>query len=119
MSSYFVDAAPFRIYLMRGNFTARDYWGGAVENTLYYPRMERAAGNDTATIKIYDDSGRTNLVDTLTVSGFGTDKWRYVYGFINRNIGSDGVVWDGYYQNLDIGEVVAVEIDTSYLLKFE
>lgn len=48
-------------------------WG-----TRYFLTFTRAS--DTAIAKIYDDSGRTNLVDTLTITSITTDTFRYLYG---------------------------------------
>lgn len=106
ISSYNTKAGvgDFRLYLMRGNYAARDYWADMLQDTLYYCRMQRTAGSDTATLEIRTGSHTGVLKDVLTVSGFGTDKWRYIYGFISRNIGEAGYTWAGYYQNLDIGE---------------
>lgn len=73
-------------------------------NTPYYLLMERAAGNDTITVKIYSDSARTNLLDTLSVSGFGTTKWRYLYGWISHPDGDPAEDWYGYYENFDLQE---------------
>jgi len=45
-----------------------------------YPRVERSG--TTVTAKIYDDSGRTSLLDTLSITGDQTLQ-QYVYGYIN------------------------------------
>jgi len=97
----------YRIVLTRGNWVAHDPYICS-PNTLYYCTIERAAGNDTVSVKIYSDAGRTDLLDTLALANFGTEKWRYVYGFINRNSGTPNRNFDGYTQNLDLKEVAAV-----------
>ncbi len=96
----------YRFYLVRGAQAATDYYIAA-QDTLYYCTMSRAAGNDAATIKVYSDAARTTLLDTLSVAGYGTAKWRYCYGFASWNDGTAGADWDGYTQNLDFNEVVA------------
>jgi len=96
-----VDATPHLLYLLRGNHVASDAYNCAV-NTPYYCTFTRAAGNDTVQLLIYSDSGRTDLLDTLAVAGFGTTKWRYVYGFLNLNNATSGYDFDGYVQNLDL-----------------
>jgi FOG: PKD repeat len=58
------------IKLIRGTFTAQDKYICSV-GTVYYCTLSRAAGNDTITLKIYSDAARTNLLDTLSVGGFG------------------------------------------------
>ena len=92
--------APPVIYLERGNAVAVDTWGAAAFNTLYYCTLTRPASNDTVTLKIYSDSARTTLLDTLTVTGYSTTKYRYIYGFINYNSATGGQNFDGYVQNL-------------------
>jgi hypothetical protein len=92
------------VQLWRGDIETRDIYNGSF-NTIYYLKMERAAGNDTITIKIYSDSGRTTLLDTLTISGYGTStKWRYLFALVTHSDGSGGEHWYGYYQNMDLNE---------------
>ena len=95
-----------KIELDRGNIVVRDTYTCSF-NTLYYSHTERAAGNDTVTTKIYSDSDRTNLLDTLSISGFGTVKWQYSFAFITHPDGAAGEDWYGYYQNLDFQEAPA------------
>jgi hypothetical protein len=80
-------------------------------NTIYYMQLERAAGNDTATLKIYSDSGRTSLVDTLSISGFGTVKWRYLFAFANYYLPYSDTL-QGVVQNIDLQEPVAPTVTT-------
>jgi len=97
-----LTAGPaYQIELARGNYLAKDTFTGAA-NTLYYCTLSRAAGNDTVTLKIYSDSPRTNLLDTLTVAGFGVAKWRYSYGFVNVNSGPTNRAFDGFVQDMDL-----------------
>ncbi len=89
------------IELYRGNTVATDSYNG-LDDTLYYCTLTRVAANDTVTLKIYSDSSRETLLDTLTVSGYSTTKYRYVYGFVNRNAGVGAQDFDGYIQNLTL-----------------
>ena len=85
---------------MQQGVSGGDYYDGST-NTPYYLHIERDAGNDTITCKIYDDAGRTNLVDTLTRSGYSTETWRYAYAIASYNDGNTGRDYDGYVENLD------------------
>ncbi len=111
----------FRMDLRRGNTVASDIAFGLSPSTIYYCTLTRDAGEDIITLKIYDDSGRTSLVDTLTVAGFGTVKWRYAYGAVNHNAGTGGRNFDGYVQNMEFlpiptgwsgGDISGVDITT-------
>lgn len=91
------------LYLMRGAFVATDYYNCS-QDTLYYCTLARAAGNNTATLKIYSDASRTDLLDTLAVAGFSTTKFRYCYGMANYNSGAATYYHTGYVQDLDLQE---------------
>ena len=105
---YIVDVASFaRILLVRGALIANDQSINLSFDTVYYCTLTRAAGNTTCNCLIYSDSGKTDLLDTLGVTDYGSVKWRYVYGFVNYNSGHSGLNFDGYTQNLDLNEVVA------------
>jgi len=93
------DGANYKICLIRGNNVAIDTYTGAA-NTLYYCTLTRTAGSDSCVLKIYSDAARLTLLDTLTVAGFSTTTYRYIYGFVNYNTGSGGSDFDGYVQNL-------------------
>jgi len=90
------------IRLVRGAVVAEDFYTCS-SNTLYYCTLSRTAGSDTATVKIYSDAARTSLVDTLSLSGFSTTKYQYIYGFVNRNNSGTGTDFRGYVQYLRIG----------------
>ena len=93
------DAATVRLW--RGNNVASDQFT-AVTATVYYCTLLRTSGSDTVTLEIYSDSGRTTLLDTLSVAGFGTGtKYRYLYGFANNNDGTAVRDWDGFVQNME------------------
>jgi len=103
--------SDYRIVLTRGNWLANDPYVCS-HSTLYYCTIERSASNDTVSVKIYSDAGRTDLLDTLALANFGTEKWRYVYGFINRNSSTGGRNLDGYTQNLDLKEAAPIVAPT-------
>lgn len=93
-----------RIFLIRGFFTASDSVTGLSQDTIYYNTFVRAADSDTVLLEIYSDSGRTSLVDTLSVAGYGTGtKWRYVYGYVNA-AGGTAEPFEGFIQNMDLNE---------------
>jgi len=99
------NAATTQLFLFRGNGVANDSTLLASANTIYYCTLKRAAGNTIVRLKIYSDSARSTLVDTLSVSGFSTTTYRYIYGFVNDNTTVGGKNWDGYVQNLNTKEV--------------
>jgi len=89
------------IWLNRGPQTAFDKYIGSA-NTDYYCTLSRTADSDTITLKIYSDSDRTNLLDTLSVSGFGTStKYRYLYAMDSWNTGSVSAL-SGYSKDISI-----------------
>lgn len=103
-------------YIIRGDYDATDS-GSFSNDTLYYFRMERAAGNDTITVKVYgsaaDRTNDTNRLDILSLSGFGTSKWRYCYGFVNYDSGADSRNFTGYVQNVDLQEASTPDISNT------
>ena len=100
--------------LMKGDDTGEDDYI-ASKDTLYYCTLSRAAGNDTVSLLIYSNSARTTLLDTLSVSGFGTTKWRYCYAFAAFTSGM-AREWDGYVQNLDLNEPVYYDESCSVII---
>ena len=88
------------IRLIRGAYVVFDASVGLSYSTLYYCTLSRAAGGDTITCTIYSNAARTTVVDTLSVGGFGTSKYRYLYGIVSLNSG-DISRWDGYVQNMN------------------
>jgi len=98
------DASEGSIKLLRGDTVANDSYT-ASDDTIYYCTLKRAEGSDTVRLKIYSDSARTTLVDTLSVSGFSTTTYRYIYGFVNYNTTTANRNFDGYVQNLNTKEV--------------
>ena len=77
---------------------------GISADTPYYCTIERK-GNpvlDTVKLYIYSDAARTQLLTTLTVTGFSTTAFRYVYAFATHNSGASGQAFDGYIENLQM-----------------
>lgn len=74
----------YYIRLSRGLLAATDTYTCSI-NVPYYCTLLRAAGNDTIELKIYSDEARTNLLHTLSVSGFGVTKHRYIFTISSRN----------------------------------
>jgi hypothetical protein len=70
-------------------------------NTRYYLTIER--NNTTGTCKIYSDSDRLNLLDTLTLT-LVNDTFRYVYGCSTYNSGDANRDSDNIIENLDLQE---------------
>lgn len=101
------------IHLVRGNGIAQQSWVGSI-STPYYLMLTRAAGSDTATLKIYSDSERTALLSTLSVSGFGTTKWQYLYGFQNPNDGDGSRLWYGYSKNMQLSTPAAPPLTITF-----
>lgn len=76
----------------------------------YYLEIERdeAVGTyGTAYARIYSDSGRTMLVDTLAITLGHSVDFRYVYALNTYNSGSS-VTRSGYVENLDLQEAAGV-----------
>jgi hypothetical protein len=79
-----------------------DSWTGS-SNTVYYVTLER--NGTTFTGKIYDDSGRTNLLDTLSLTCV-TTTFRYCTVSASYNNSTGGLLY-GYTENLDLQEAAA------------
>lgn len=99
--------STYQVWLFRGSGTAFD--NGAVSvNTLYYCTLSRTAASDTVTVYVYSNAARSTLVDTLSVSGYGTStKWRYFYAFSNRKFDESNAQAYGYVQNVDLNIAAA------------
>jgi hypothetical protein len=82
-----------------------DYGNLQTLDTLYYAKVER--NGTTFTVAIYSDSGRTSLVDTLTITcaAASSASYEYVHGWANAGSGAD--VNSAYSQNLDLQEAAS------------
>jgi hypothetical protein len=67
-------------------------------DTTYYVTFERVG--TACTLKVYSDSARTNLLDTLSIT-VNTTTWRYLYVTISGNTG-DSYACSGYSENIKI-----------------
>lgn len=94
------------IRFSRQRYSTIDNWTGASEDTPYYLTLIRVADSNTATLEIYDDAPRTNLVDTLVVAGLGTGNQRYITLSAVFEDGGGSEV-SGYVENVDLNEAVA------------
>ncbi len=95
---------PQKIYLRdyRSSTYNDDIWQGPDNNIPYYLKIERVG--TALTCKIYDDSGRTNLLHTLAITLASATSFRYVgVGYGLNDGGTSGVV-SGYAENLDLQE---------------
>lgn len=102
ISSYESAWGPgVRYRLWRGYATQLDDTATLSTNTTYYFTLSRSAGNDVVTCYIYSDSGRTTLVDTLSVSGFTTAKWRWHMGITHPYSGGALEQFNGTIANFD------------------
>jgi hypothetical protein len=69
-----INSGSYNLWLLRGCWEAYDGCLGLSTDTVYYCKLVRAAASSTITLTIYSDAARTNVVDTLSVTGYGTDK---------------------------------------------
>jgi len=87
------------ISLFRDYDKENDYFNSEGLYAVYYISISRSAGGDGATCYIYDDSGRTNLVDTLSVS----------YGTSGQDAGATRP-FTGYIENMDLSPAASTSI---------
>lgn len=77
-------------------------------NTPYYLKCKRdeAVGTyGTVYVYIYSDSGRTTLVDTLSIAVHSSTKdYQYVYAYAGWGSEAGAYSWTGYTENLDLQE---------------
>lgn len=80
-------------------------------STTYYLTIERdeSVGFGTLTVFIYSDSGRTILVDTVSITLNEKEDFRYIYPLASWNDGPADTV-SGFTENLDLQEVVAAGV---------
>lgn len=84
--------------------------------TTYYLEIERdesVGTHGTLYCRIYSDSGRTTLVDTLSIALHSSKKdFRYIYACQNLNTGDSGASREStaFSQNLDLQEAGGVSV---------
>lgn len=115
------DALMFRIYAPSGsavNYILQEVVAGdnsnfdsfaSTPNTAYWSEVEK--DNEVGTygtmyIRIYSDSARTVLVDTLSITLRATLNPKYIEVAVSWNDGQDAST-TGYVKNLDLQEAVA------------
>lgn len=87
-----------RVQLTRGFGVAGD-WHDVSANTTVYGRIIRVDGSDTVNAYIYSDAIMQNLLDTLTVSGYGAGtRYRYRMASANWNNGDASKKVTGYFE---------------------
>lgn len=86
-----------------GTVYSDNTYGTVVLNygTTYYLTIERSGA--TFTCKIYGDSARTDLKDTLSLTLQTETKFKYIYATQSDGSGSAGAM-TGYCENLDLQE---------------
>ncbi len=98
----------YLLYLREGVEGGSEYTSGsynAAINNIYYLKIKRveAIGTYGTTYNYtYDDSGRTNLIDTRTLTLHEKSDFRYVYGLMTLNDSTP--TQSGYVENLDLQE---------------
>ena len=108
---YQQTTSEWRINLVEGDSGVQytDYYVCALDK-LYYTKVKRdeAVGEfGTLYLYIYDDSDRTNLLDTLELPLHTSKKdYQYIYGLQNFGSFSGAEYLTGYCQNLDLQEVI-------------
>ena len=99
---YFPSGQQARLYISTS--AVSDYMQITV-GTTYYCTLARAAGNATVDLKVYSDSGRTTLLDTLTINiSTASTKHRYIYG-ISSQYTNNNYAASGYVENVIINAV--------------
>lgn len=103
VTAYFPSGLQARLYLSTS--VGGDYMVISV-NTTYYCTLERAAGNATFNLKVYSNSDRTNLLDTLTCNiSTASTKHRYIFG-ISSQYTNNNYAASGYVENVVINSIV-------------
>ncbi len=97
-----------RLYIRDASDDDRDYWGLGSLSTPYYLKPIRTG--TTWSMEIYDDGdARTNLVDTVGVTGTNT---AFQFGLIAQsgNLASGDRSITGYWKDLDIQEAAVATL---------
>lgn len=96
------------IMLGRGNVVSTDSTADMAAGTTYYFNLKRVAGNNTITCEIDDNSDFSSLFDTLSVSGFSTTKYRYLFAAVDYNDSASGNRrMTASVSHIDLNEAVA------------
>jgi len=111
VSFWLLNNTPLRRVYLRGynngSQVFSDFWAGPfTEDTDYYftPSLDEAVGaNGTAYLKIYSDSDRTTLVDTLSGARDEDPSYTNVYA-LSYGTHDAGDLFDSITKNLDLQE---------------
>lgn len=99
---YYPGGGARGLYLGTGG--ALDYMVISVDTT-YYCTLERAAGSAAVSLKVYSDSGRETLLDTLTgTMAVASTKHRYILGIASQYTNNNYAA-SGYVENVVINAV--------------
>ena len=99
---YYPSGGARGLYFGTGG--ALDYMAISVDTT-YYCILERAVGNASVNLKVYSDSGRETLLDTLTgTMAAASTKHRYIFG-ISSQYTNNNYAANGYVENVVINAV--------------
>ena len=112
---FYHDTSNMLVTLENRSDSDSDSWNGPTVDTLYYITIERSTGPDALECLIYSDSGRTTLIDTLTVT-YNSTTWRYLGACGSADSGAipDSTL-SCYCQNLDINEAAGGNAPTADL----
>lgn len=103
------EASGYRFYMCRGYYleeaaTPFSYSAG----TWYYCTLTREAGSSIVTLKTYSDEARSNLLHTLSLTGFSTSaRWRWLVAYSNREHTSHIEPTTGSIKDIDLHEAAA------------
>lgn len=80
---------------------------GVSSNTVYYGKIEREASSATINFYLYADAGHTNLIASESGTIGTSDTYRYFYAVKSSNVGVGNRLFDGYFENFDLGGNIA------------
>lgn len=80
---------------------------GVSSNTVYYGKIEREASSATINFYLYADAGHTNLIASESGTIGTSDTYRYFYAVKSSNVGLSNRLFDGYFENFDLGGNIA------------
>lgn len=99
---YFPSGQQARLYISTS--AVSDYMQITV-GTTYYCTLARVAGNATVDLKVYSDSERSTLLDTITTTlNTASTKHRYIFG-ISSQYTNNNYAASGYVENVVINAV--------------
>lgn len=110
-------AVNSRIYLMRGNFASFDGYSNSVwgVSNPYYLNLFRFGGTQFVDLYIYSDSGRTTLIDILSINGLTestTWRWHHAFNHTNQGVNKKDSL---YYENFEFFPIGQRMAKTDYL----